>query len=98
MSDGDENLAGTALPAHAVVSPATADAAGVADGDDLSVSTARGTITVPVSIGEVPDRVVWLPTNARGCAVRRELGAVAGDIVRLGSVTSPTTAIGGGAR
>jgi NADH-quinone oxidoreductase subunit G len=98
MSDGDENLAGTALPAHAVVSSATADAAGVAAGENISVSTARGTITVPVSIGEVPDRVVWLPTNARGCAVRPELGAVAGDVVRLSSVTSPTTATGGGAQ
>jgi NADH-quinone oxidoreductase subunit G len=81
-----------------VVSSATADAAGVAAGENISVSTARGTITVPVSIGEVPDRVVWLPTNARGCAVRPELGAVAGDVVRLSSVTSPTTATGGGAQ
>jgi len=31
-------------------------------------------------------------------AVRSELGAVAGDVVRLSSVTSPTTATGGGAQ
>jgi NADH-quinone oxidoreductase subunit G len=72
-----------------MVSSATADAAGVAAGDDISVSTARGTITVPVSIGEVPDRVVWLPTNARGCAVRATLGAVAGDVVSLSSGGAP---------
>src|SRR5882757_8186065 len=89
MSDGDEHLAGTAKPARALLSSATADAVGVAAGELISVSTAHGTITVPVVIAEVPDRVVWLPTNARGCAVRATLGAVAGDVVSLSSGGAP---------
>ncbi len=34
------------------------------------------------------DDVVWLPTNARGCAVRRDLGVDAGDIVWVDSAGS----------
>jgi NADH-quinone oxidoreductase subunit G len=83
MSDGDENLAGTAKPARALLSATTASRAGVTDGQRLSVSTERGAITVPAVIADLPDDVVWLPTNARGCAVRSSLGAVAGDVVSI---------------
>jgi NADH-quinone oxidoreductase subunit G len=79
MSDGDEYLAATAKPARALVSPATASEVG----ERVTVSTARGAITVPVVVADIPDGVVWLPTNARGCAVRATLGAVAGDIVTI---------------
>jgi NADH-quinone oxidoreductase subunit G len=81
--DGDENLAGTAKPARALLSAATAEEVGVTDGDTLTVSTERGLVTLPVRIDDLPDRVVWLPTNARGCAVRATLGAASGATVRL---------------
>ncbi len=83
MQDGDENLAGTAKPARALLSAATAAAAGVVDGAPVRVATQHGTITVPTMVADVVDGVVWLPTNARGCAVRATLGAVAGDPVTL---------------
>ncbi len=83
MSDGDENLAGTAKPARALLSAVTAAAAGVADGDPIRVSTAAGAIEVPAVIADVVDGVVWLPANARGCAVRSTLGVTAGAIVSL---------------
>jgi NADH-quinone oxidoreductase subunit G len=83
MQDGDEHLAGTAKPVRARVSAATAEAIGVADGDLLSVSTERGALVVPVAIDDVVDGAVWLPTNARGCAVRASLGAAAGSTVTL---------------
>jgi NADH-quinone oxidoreductase subunit G len=92
MSDGDENLAGTAKPARALISATTATRAGVADGQLLTVSTDRGAVTVPAEIADLPDDVVWLPTNARGCAVRSSLGAVAGDAVTIrpaGAVATP---------
>jgi NADH-quinone oxidoreductase subunit G len=85
MSDGDEHLAATGKPARALLSAATAAAAGVIDGAQLSVSTDLGTITVPAVLADLPDGVVWLPTNARGCAVRATLGAGPGDPVRLSS-------------
>ena len=47
-----------------------------ADGDEVTVSTARGAITLPLVITEMPDRVVWLPLNSPGSAVHAQLGAV----------------------
>jgi NADH-quinone oxidoreductase subunit G len=79
MSVGDEYLAATAKPARALLSPATASEVG----ERVTVSTARGSITVPVEVADMPDGVVWLPTNAHGCAVRATLGAVPGDVVSI---------------
>jgi NADH-quinone oxidoreductase subunit G len=89
MQDGDEHLAGTAKPARALLNAATAAAVGVAAGGSVAVATDRGTLVLPVVIDDLPDRVVWLPTNARGCAVRPTLGAVSGDIVRLTRADAP---------
>jgi len=88
LSDGDENLAGTAKPARALVSATTAAEIGVMAGDDLKVATAQGAITVPVVIAEVADSVVWLPTNARGSAVRPTLGVTSGAVVNLSRANS----------
>jgi len=83
MQDGEPNLAGTARTAVAKMSAATAAEAGVADGEMVSVATNRGSIVVPVGITQMPDRVVWLPTNTAGCAVRRDLGVGHGSIVTV---------------
>jgi NADH-quinone oxidoreductase subunit G len=79
--DGDVHLAGTAKPARAIMSAATAAAHGITT--EVTVSTDAGSVRLPVSIGALPDHVVWLPTNARGCAVRPTLRAVHGTIVQL---------------
>ena len=51
-----------------------------------AVSTARGTVTLPVVITAIPDRVVWLPTNSAGSAVRATLGADSGAVVSVAAV------------
>jgi NADH-quinone oxidoreductase subunit G len=89
MQDGDEHLAGTAKPARALLNAATAAEVGVVDGGTVSVATDRGTLVLPVVIEALPDRVVWLPTNARDCAVRATLGAGSGDMVTLGRPDAP---------
>jgi NADH-quinone oxidoreductase subunit G len=61
MQDGEPALAGTARPAVARMSPATAAEAGVADGDKVTVATNRGSVTVPVAVVPMADHVVWLP-------------------------------------
>ncbi len=61
MQDGEPALAGTARPAVARLSAATAAEAGVADGDKVTVATDRGSVTVPVEVVPMVDRVVWLP-------------------------------------
>ncbi|GMA40634.1 NADH-quinone oxidoreductase subunit G [Mobilicoccus caccae] len=83
MQDGEPFLAGTAAAALARLSPATAEVVGVADGDPVTVSTARGSITLPVAITPMVDHVVWLPTNSPRSRVRAGLGAVAGDVVTV---------------
>jgi NADH-quinone oxidoreductase subunit G len=89
MQDGDEHLAGTAKPVRALVSAATASQVGVAEGELLSVSTEQGALVVPVAVAEMADGVVWLPTNAPGCAVRATLGAAPGAAVTLVRTGAP---------
>jgi NADH-quinone oxidoreductase subunit G len=83
MQDGEPYLAGTARETVARVSAATAGAAGVADGDKVTVSAKAGAVTVPLEVVPMADGVVWLPTNSPGCAVRADLGAVHGSKVTL---------------
>jgi NADH-quinone oxidoreductase subunit G len=85
MQDGEPFLAGTARPAVALMSAATAAEAGTADGDKVTVTTAQGAITIGVRVHDMADRVVWLPAHAFGCEVRRELGARNGTLVTLRS-------------
>jgi NADH-quinone oxidoreductase subunit G len=85
MQDGEPNLAGTARAAVARMSAVTAGEVGAGEGGKVTVATERGVITVPAEIADMPDRVVWLPTNSAGCAVRAELGAGHGSLVTLRS-------------
>jgi NADH-quinone oxidoreductase subunit G len=55
----------------------------VAEGDALRVASELGAITLPVTIREMVDDVVWLPTNSEGSAVRATLGVDAGTAVSL---------------
>ncbi|TDQ45625.1 NADH-quinone oxidoreductase subunit G [Actinorugispora endophytica] len=83
MQDGEPYLAGTARPAAARVSAATAAEIGLADGGVLRVEGPAGAVRVPAIVTEMPDRVVWLPANAADCASRRDLGAGIGAVVSL---------------
>jgi NADH-quinone oxidoreductase subunit G len=83
LQDGEPYLAGTARPVVARVSAATAAAAGLADGDKVTVTTAAGSVTVPLDVTEMADGVVWLPANSPGSAVRADLAAGHGSRVSL---------------
>ncbi|MFH8985303.1 NADH-quinone oxidoreductase subunit G [Streptomyces varsoviensis] len=85
LQDGDEALAGTRHAAVARLSAATAAEAGVADGAELAVSGPAGTVRLPLCVTEMPDRVVWLPLNSVGGGVHADLGAVPGQLVRVGA-------------
>ena len=65
-------LAGTARPAVARMSPATAAEAGAADGDKVTVATDRGSVTVPVEVVPMADHVVWLPAAGLPGSQRRD--------------------------
>ena len=84
MQDGEPHLAGTAHKPLVRLSADTAAEIGVADGDNVTVSTPRGSIMLPLTITDMPDRVVWLPLNSPGSAVHRKLGVTLGSIVSIG--------------
>ncbi|PTR26572.1 NADH dehydrogenase subunit G [Rhodococcus sp. OK519] len=84
MQDGEPFLAGTARSPVVRLSSDCAAELGVRDGDPVTVATARGTVTLPLAITDLPYRVVWLPVDSPGCAVYRQLGAGPGDVVSVG--------------
>lgn len=83
MQDWEPHLAGTARTPVARLSAATALEIGVEGGGPVTVSTDRGSITLPCVVTEMPDRVVWLPQNSPGSAVNTALAAAAGDLVQI---------------
>jgi NADH-quinone oxidoreductase subunit G len=87
LQDGEPHLAGTARTPVVRLSAATAHAVGATDGDNVTVSTARGAITLPLTITEMPDHVAWLPLNSPGSAVHRQLGVTPGAVVKIGVST-----------
>ncbi|OBK46159.1 NADH-quinone oxidoreductase subunit G [Mycobacterium sp. 1081908.1] len=87
MQDGEPHLAGTARKPVVRLSAETAAEVGAADGDNVTVSTPRGSIMLPLAITDMPDRVVWLPLNSPGSAVHRKLGVTLGSIVTIGAGT-----------
>jgi NADH-quinone oxidoreductase subunit G len=87
MQDGEPYLAGTARAAEALLSEATAAEVGVVDGGKLTVATDTGSVTLPVRVADLPERVVWVPSNSAGSSVTRDLRAAAGDIVKIGSAS-----------
>jgi NADH-quinone oxidoreductase subunit G len=74
-------LAGTARPAYVRVNAATAEVLGLTEGQQATVRTDRGVITLPVALADLPDGVVWLPGNSGDSRVRTVLGAGHGDLV-----------------
>ena len=75
----EPHLAATARPSVAVLSPSAA----AAMGETVKVSTAQGSLTLPVVAGDIPDGVVWLPMRSPGCDIHRDLGVDAGAVVSI---------------
>jgi NADH-quinone oxidoreductase subunit G len=88
LQDDEPYLAGTARSVLARVSAGTAAQHGLTDGGGVVVSTDAGELTAPVLVTDMPDGVVWLPTNAVGSPVRRALRAGHGGTVRLAPGTA----------
>ena len=81
--DGEPFLVATGKEAVAVVSPAALARLGVHAGDSVTVSTDRGSLTLPVVTGDIADDVVWLPTNSGVVQVHHALQATVGSTVRI---------------
>ncbi|MGH3945734.1 MAG: NADH-quinone oxidoreductase subunit G [Pseudonocardiaceae bacterium] len=83
MQDGEPHLAGTARPAVALLSEATATELGVHIGGKVTVSTTQGSVTLPVAAADLPAGVVWIPGNSGPATVRSGLGAGHGAVVTV---------------
>ncbi|WP_112274946.1 NADH-quinone oxidoreductase subunit G [Lentzea terrae] len=79
----EPHLAGTARPVVAKVSETTAQQFGLESGGYVTVATERGAITLPVETDDLPEGVIWLPTNSGDVTVRATLGAGHGSIVSV---------------
>ena len=83
LQEGEPHLAGTAHVPVARLSAATAAEIGVLDGNPVKVATDSGSVTVPLVITAMPDRVVWLPAHSAGASAQLDLAAAAGSVVRI---------------
>ena len=83
LQDGEPYLAGTRKPSVALLGETTAKEAGITVAGQVTVSTDRGSITLPARIADLPDRVVWLPELSPGSHVHETLGVTAGAVVRV---------------
>lgn len=93
LQEGDDALTATRHEAAARLSPATAAATGVADGDPLAVTGPAGTVTLPLRItAELPDQVVWLPLQSTTPGVPAATGANPGDLVQVSAVSKEVQA------
>ncbi|WP_153505518.1 molybdopterin dinucleotide binding domain-containing protein, partial [Cumulibacter manganitolerans] len=83
LLEGEGYLKGTARPAVARLSAATAQEIGAAQGEIVTVSTAAGSVSLPLEVTAMPDRVVWIPMNAPNSKLRRDLHATVGQVVGI---------------
>ena len=65
---------------------------GAVQGAPVTVSTDRGSVTLPLVVADLPDRVVWVPMRTPDAAVRRDLAVVPGSVVRISAAPSGAVA------
>jgi NADH-quinone oxidoreductase subunit G len=83
LQDGEPFLAGTAKRPRLHLSATTAAEIGATQGALVTVSSERGSLTLPLVVADLPDRVVWVPMRTPDAAVRRDLAVLPGAVVRL---------------
>ena len=83
LQEGETDLLATGRTAVARMSAGTAAKAGL-DADGFAIVRGDvGSIELPVAITDMPDGVVWVPTNSQHSTIRRLLGADHGSTVTL---------------
>jgi NADH-quinone oxidoreductase subunit G len=93
LQSDEPHLAGTQRPAVVRLNAETARRLGV--NGTATVKTEHGSITLPVEHADLPDGVVWLPTNSGPSKVRRVLRAQHGDVVSVTAENLLTGSTGG---
>lgn len=83
LQDGEPFLAATALRPVAKVGADLAQRLLLTAGQEVTVATATGSITLPAVVGGVSDGTVWLPECSAGSTVHQTLGAGHGSQVTV---------------
>ena len=83
LQDGEPFLDATALRPVARVGADLAQRLSLAAGQEVTVATAAGSITLPAVVGGVSDGTVWLPECSAGSTVHQTLGAGHGSQVTV---------------
>jgi len=92
LQDGEPFLAGTARRPRLHLSAATAAEIGAAEGSVVTVRSDRGSLSLPLVVADLPDRVVWVPMRTAVAAVRRDLAVGPGAVVRISVESAGATA------
>lgn len=87
--DGEPHLVGTRRPESARLSPATAGRLNLADGALVTVTGPAGAVTLPLTVTDMVDDVVWIPGRVAGSSLAAQIGA--GDGVTV--VAAPADAL-----
>ena len=74
LQDGATMLAGSARRPVVFASRATVAGLGIDEGEELTLSTQRGSMTLPLQFADLPDGVVWVPECSQGSIVHESLG------------------------
>ena len=74
LQDGASMLAGSARRPVVFASRATVAGFGIDEGEELTLSTQRGSIMLPLQFADLPDGVVWVPECSQGSIVHESLG------------------------
>jgi NADH-quinone oxidoreductase subunit G len=94
MQDGDAAYHASGPSPVAVLDARTLSTLGLIEGERVTLSTDRGSVTLPAVVGDVDEGVVWAPTSSAGVHLGRDLGARHGSRVTVrpapAAVPSPT--------
>jgi NADH-quinone oxidoreductase subunit G len=83
LQEHEPYLEGTRKPAQALLSESTAKEAGLDAEGLVTLSTDRGSVSLPWAVADLPDRVVWAPTLSPGSHLHEALGAGNGAVVAI---------------
>ncbi len=83
MQDGDAAYHASGPRPVAVLDERTLSTLGVAEGEAVTLSTERGSVTLPAAVGDVDEGVVWAPASSGGVHLGRDLGVRSGGRVTV---------------
>ena len=83
MQDGDAAYHASGPRPVAVLDERTLSTLGVAEGEPVTLSTERGSVTLPAAVGDVDEGVVWAPASSGGVHLGRDLGVRSGGRVTV---------------